>query len=88
MNGSNLLGQMILKHWRTHHPKMLAELWSNHQLDQTLHETRERAGNLLYELIWVRKTDYEAAGEIVTRAAFPPSCELLRTPRSRPPNRL
>ena len=26
MHDSNLLGQMILKHWQMHHPKMLAEL--------------------------------------------------------------
>ncbi len=26
MNDSNRLGQMILKHWQTHYPKMLAEL--------------------------------------------------------------
>jgi len=44
MNNPNLLGHMILKHWRTHHPKMLAELQRNHQLEQALHETEERAG--------------------------------------------
>ncbi|MGA9725005.1 MAG: hypothetical protein WBQ86_21290 [Candidatus Binatus sp.] len=26
MNDSNRLGQMILKRWQTHHPKMLAQL--------------------------------------------------------------
>ena len=65
MNNPNLLGQMILKHWQAHHPKMLAELQSNHQLEQTLHETQERAGDLLYELTSVRKMDYQAAWEMV-----------------------
>ena len=62
MNDSNLLGQMILNHWQMHHPKMLAELQGNHQLEQMLHETQERAGDLLYELISVRKMDYHAGG--------------------------
>jgi hypothetical protein len=30
MNDPNRLGQMILKHWQDHHPKMLAELQSKH----------------------------------------------------------
>jgi CRISPR/Cas system-associated endonuclease Cas1 len=81
MSDSNLLGQMILKHWQTHHPKMLAELQSNHQLEQTLHETQERAGDLLYELISVQKMDYQAAWETVTQEwTFPPS-------EDRPPQR-
>jgi len=72
MHDSNRLGQMILKHWQTHHPKMLAELQSNHQLEQTLHETQERAGDLLYELISVWKMDYQAAWETaMAEWAFP-----------------
>jgi hypothetical protein len=81
MNDSNRLGQMILKDRQTHHPKMLAELQSNHQLEQTLHETEERAGDLLYELISVRKIDYQAAWETVTREWTFPPCE------DRPPQR-
>ena len=74
MNNPKLLGQMILKHWQTHHPKMLAELQSNHLLEQALHETEERAGDLLYELISVQKMDYQAAWETVTREwTFPAS---------------
>jgi hypothetical protein len=80
MHDWNLLGQMILKHWQTHHPKMLAELQSNHQLEQTLHETEERAGDLLYELVSVRKMDYPAAWETVTRESAPKlaGCESYR----------
>ncbi len=74
MHDSNRLGQIILKHWQTHHPMMLAELQSNHQLEQTIHEAQERAGDLLYELISVRKMDYQAAWETVTREwTVPPS---------------
>jgi len=67
MNDPNRLGQMILKHWQTHHPKMLAELQSSDQLEQTLHDAQERAGNLLYELTCVQKMDYQAAWETVTQ---------------------
>jgi len=38
---SNRLGQMILKHLQTRHPKMFAELQSDHQLEQTLQDTQE-----------------------------------------------
>jgi hypothetical protein len=94
MHDSNYLGQMILKHWQTHHPKMLADLQSNHQLEQTLHETEERAGDLLYELISVQKMDYQAAWETVTRVwTFPPnedrppqrSFAALRPKKKKPP---
>jgi CRISPR/Cas system-associated endonuclease Cas1 len=82
MNNPNLLGQMILKHWQAHHPKMLAELQSNHQLEQTLHETQERAGDLLYELTSVRKLDYQAAWEIVIQEWAFPASEGHRPQRS------
>ncbi|MGB8412326.1 MAG: hypothetical protein WCE23_05820 [Candidatus Binatus sp.] len=80
MHDSNRLGQMSLKHWQTHHPKMLAELRSNHQLEPTLHETQERAGDLLYELISVRKMDYQAAWETEPREWAPKliRCESYR----------
>ena len=74
MQDTNRLGQMILKHWQTHHPRMLAELEKTHQLERTLHDVQERAGNLLYELTSVQKMDYQAAWETVTQEwAFPPS---------------
>jgi len=44
MNDSNHLGQMIFRQGQTHHPKILAQLRNNLQLEQTLHETQEWAG--------------------------------------------
>ena len=70
----------ILKHWQTHHPKMVAELRKDHQLEQTLHETEERTGDLLYELTCVKKMDYQAAWETATEEwAFPPSEDRAAT---------
>jgi hypothetical protein len=84
MNDSNLLGHMILKHWQTHHPKMLAELQGNHQLEQTLHETQEQAGDPLYELISVRKNgqpggvgDGDARMDLPTERG-PPAATIVR----------
>ena len=65
--------QMILKHWQTHHPQMVAELPSDHQLEQTLHEAQERTGDLLYELTCVQKMDYQAAWETAMRGMGIPS---------------
>ena len=33
MHDLNHLGQMILKHWQTHHPKMLTELIGSRSRD-------------------------------------------------------
>jgi len=81
LNETNRLADMILKHWRTHLPQMVAELEKSHQLQQRLHEVQELTGDLLYELAVVQKMDYQAAWEIATREwAFlptgdpPPSC--------------
>src|ERR1017187_7948501 len=60
----NRLGQMILEHWQKHRPQMVEELRTTNQLDQTIYEAQETTGDLLYELVSVRKMDYQAAWEI------------------------
>ena len=66
------LGERILKHWRTHHPQMVAQLRKEHQLEQTLHEVEERTADLLYEMTCVKKMDYQAAWETAMAVwAFP-----------------
>ena len=67
MEDRNRLGQMILNHWLEHRPQMVEELRQNHQLEQAVHETQERTGDLLYELVSVQKMEYQAAWEIATR---------------------
>ena len=63
----NRLGQMILEVWQKRRPQMVEELHTTNQLDQTIYEAQETAGDLLYELVSVQKMDYQAAWEIAMR---------------------
>ena len=58
------LGEAILKHWREHCPQMVRDLEQQNRLDQAVFETQERTGDLLYELVSVKKMDYQAAWEL------------------------
>ena len=79
------LGEAILKHWREHCPRMVQDLEKNNRLDQAVFEAQEKTGDLLFELISVKKMDYQPAWEIATREwAFPPGEDL--PPKSPPPS--
>ena len=58
------LGEAILRHWREHCPQMVRDLEKENRLDQAVFETQERTGDLLYELVSVKKMDYQAAWEL------------------------
>ena len=58
------LGEAILKHWREHCPQMVRDLEEQDRLEQAVFETQTRTGDLLYELVSVKKMDYHAAWEL------------------------
>jgi hypothetical protein len=58
------LFELILKHWREHCPQMVLDLEKENRLEQAVFETQERTGDLLYELVSVKKMDYHAAWEL------------------------
>jgi len=58
------LGEAILKHWRENCPQMVRDLESKGRLDQAVFAAQETAGDLLYELVSVKKMDYPAAWEL------------------------
>ena len=64
MKGRTALGEAILMHWREHCPQMVRDLEKENRLDQAVFETQERTGDLLYELMSVKKIDYHAAWEL------------------------
>lgn len=64
MKERTALGEAILKHWREHCPQMVRDLEKENRLDQAVFETQERTGDLLYELVSVKKMDYQAAWEL------------------------
>jgi hypothetical protein len=74
MEEKNRLRAMILAHWRAHRPQLVEELRQSHQLEEAISEAEARTADLLYELLSVRKLDYQEAWEQATREwAFPPT---------------
>jgi hypothetical protein len=58
------LGEKILRHWREHCPQMVRDLERENRLDQAVLEAQETTGDLLYELVSVKKMNYPAAWEL------------------------
>ena len=67
MKERTALGEAILRHWREHCPQMVRDLEKQNRLDQAVLETQERTGDLLYELMAVKKLDYHAAWELAAQ---------------------
>src|SRR5260370_18245953 len=80
MNEKTALGEAILKHWRENCPQMVRDLEKQHRLEQAVFEAQEKTGDLLYELVSVRKMNYQAAWELATQEwALPESEDLPPT---------
>jgi hypothetical protein len=77
MDDMNRLGDLILKHWRTHRPGLIEELERTNQLQPVLRQAQEQTGDLLYNLTVVQKMEYHAAWELAMRewAFLPPDPE-------------
>jgi hypothetical protein len=80
------LGEAILKHWREHCPQMVLELEKNNRLDQAVFEAQETTGELLFELVSVKKMAYQAAWETATQewAFLPGEAPHPRAKKPRP----
>jgi hypothetical protein len=63
---------MILLHWRSHRPQMVAELERTNHLSQAVEEAEERAADLLYEFLSVRKMQFNQAWELAMRECLLP----------------
>ena len=61
------LGEKILRHWREHCPQMVRDLERQNRLDLTVLEAQETTGDLLYELVSVKKMNYPAAWELAAQ---------------------
>ena len=85
MKGRTALGEAILTHWRENWPQMVRDLEEQNRLDQAVFETQERTGDLLYELVSVRKMTYQAAWELAAEEWALPQTEDL-PPKARPPS--
>src|ERR1700690_3615797 len=94
MKERTALGEAILKHWRENCPQMVGDLEKQNRLQQAVFEAQEKTGDLLYELVSVRKMDYQAAWELaMSEWAFLPnrdrplSSSAGSTPTTRQPRR-
>jgi hypothetical protein len=58
------ISSLILDHWSRCHPKMTAQLRQENRLEQSLRETAERFADLLYQLVSVKKMEYNQAWEM------------------------
>ena len=67
MKERTALGEAILNHWREHCPQMVRDLEKSNRLEQAVFEAQSRTGDLLYELVSVKKMDYQAAWELATQ---------------------
>jgi hypothetical protein len=67
MKERTALGEAIMKHWREHCPQMVRDLEKKNRLDQAVFETQTHTGDLLYELVSVKKMAYQAAWELATQ---------------------
>lgn len=61
------LGEKILRHWRDHCPQMVRDLERQNRLDEAVLEAQETTGDLLYELVSVKKMNYPAAWELAAQ---------------------
>jgi hypothetical protein len=64
MTERTALGEKILNHWREHCPQMVRDLEKENRLEQAVFEAQTRTGDLLYELVSVKKMEYQAAWEL------------------------
>ena len=81
MDDMNRLGDLILKHWTTHRPELIAELERTNQLQPALRQAQEKTGDLLYTLTVIQKMEYHAAWELATREwAFLPGEDHPKRP--------
>ena len=69
------LRQMMHSHWLKHQPQMVEELTREGRLEEALDEAELRTADLLYELVSVKKMDYQAAWELATEAWMLPETE-------------
>lgn len=74
MDEKSRLREMILSHWCLYRPQLVEELRRSNQLEQSLSEAEERTSDLLYDLLSVKKLQYQEAWEMATREwAFLPT---------------
>ena len=85
MKERTALGEAILKHWRENCPQMVQDLEKQNRLEQAVFEAQEKTGDLLYEMVSVRKMNYQDAWELAAQEwALPQSGDL--PPTAGPPS--
>lgn len=92
MKERTALGVAILKHWRENCPQMVRDLEKENRLELAVFEAQEKTGDLLYELVSVRRMNYQDAWELAVQewalpqsGDLPPEASLSTSSRNRRP---
>jgi hypothetical protein len=75
MNDHDLISNLILKHWNTYHPEMVAQFRLENRLETELKATARQFNDLMYELTEVKKMGYQAAWEMAVHQFLLPAEE-------------
>jgi hypothetical protein len=67
MPKSTRLRRMIYSRWLKYQPQMVEELTRTNQLAEALRQAEWRTVDLLYELISIKKMQYQSAWELATQ---------------------
>lgn len=78
------LSSLILAHWQTYRPSMLAQLQQQNRLETALEETAEQFTDLMYELVSVNKLPHHQAWEIAINEFLPPEESSSTNPSDLP----
>jgi hypothetical protein len=72
MSDRDRLSSLILEHWQTHCPNLLAGLKDQNSVEAALEATSKQVTEMLFQLISQRKMQHHQAWEIMLAEIFPP----------------
>ena len=89
MNSHDRISSIVLTHWQNYHPTMVAQFRQENRLEAELEATAQQFADLMYELVAVKKMEYQAAWEMAVEQFLLPeeeeSSSTNRNQKSSPP---
>ena len=79
------LSNLVLTHWSLYHPSRLARLKQENRLEAELEQTAQQFADLMYELVSVRKMEYNQAWELAIDQFLLPEESSSTSPTTSPP---
>ena len=79
------LYSLISDHFHRYQPSMVEQLRQQNRLDQVLEETAEQFSNFLFEMVSVKKMEYNRAWELAIQAFLLPEESSSTSQKTNPP---